>query len=248
MKKNLLPLTVPTLILTGCLSFIAPAFHAAGNTTTWTGGGGDNNWGTPGNWSGGTTPSGGGNAIINFAGSTRLAPFNNYGTFTQYQSILFSSGAGAFTLNGNNIKFYGKIENNSSALETVNFTSIVAVGGSGATDNQFNPVFGNLTINNAVILDNNSLLNVYGNNSKILTFNGVISNGASSTGSVRVNENSTVVYKGANTYTGNTEINTGTIRVDANPGNAISNYFVGNGGTTATAATLLLGGANGTGG
>ena len=194
-----------SLLLTGSLSFFAASLQASGNTTTWTGGGSDDNWGTSGNWSGGVTPSGGGDDIINFAGSTRLTPNNNYTAFTQFQSILFSTGAGAFTLGGNDIKFYGKIENNSTSLQTVNFASIVAVGGNGATANQFNAVSGNLTINSAVILDNSSLLNVYGNNGKVLTFNGVISNG-NATGSLKINQTSTVVLANTNTYTGDTTI------------------------------------------
>jgi hypothetical protein len=103
------------------ISLPGPDSITSGNTTTWTGGGANDDWGTSGNWAFGTTPSGGGDDIINFAGTTRLTPNNNYGAFTQFQSIFFNSGAGSFTLNGNAIKLYGKIENDSSSTQTINF-------------------------------------------------------------------------------------------------------------------------------
>ncbi len=57
----------------------------------------------------------------------------------------------------------------------------------------------------------------------------------------------TLVYQGNQGYTGTTAIDTGAIRVDIAQTNS-GNYFVGNGGTTGTAASLMLGGAGGTGG
>src|SRR5438552_2748547 len=74
-------------------------------TDTWTGGGGDGNWNTAGNWdagSGNAPPLA--NDILQFGGSTNLNTTNNYATspsFTQFNGINFLAGAGSFTLGGN---------------------------------------------------------------------------------------------------------------------------------------------------
>ncbi len=207
------------------LLFVPQLTRAAGNNTTWTGGGGNDDWGTSGNWSGGITPSGGGDDIINFAGTTRLTPNNNYGAYTQYQSIFFNSGAGSFTLNGNAVKLYGKIQNDSSSLQTVNFGAVVLNNG---TATEINPVSGDLRIQSGVVLDTPQL-RVFGNNGKTVTFDGAIANG-SATGSVAINQNSVVVYNAANTYTGGTFVNAGQLRF----------------GTGSASGTLTLGDTSGT--
>jgi len=59
-----------------------------------------------------------------------------------------------------------------------------------------------------------------------------------------------VIFGAANTYSGQTDIDTGTLRVDVAPATTSGTFFVGNGnsGYTASPATLVLGGAGGTGG
>lgn len=66
-------------------------------TSTWDGGGGDNNFSTAANWTGDTAPVAATTTSYIFTGSTRLAPniqSNNYNT----SSITFDSGAGAFVI------------------------------------------------------------------------------------------------------------------------------------------------------
>lgn len=74
----------------------------------------------------------------------------------------------------------------------------------------------------------------------------VVSN---STGSGRVTQNGTGLLRfgAANTYSNETDINAGTIRVDVAPSGTgiLSTYYVGNGAATGTAANLLLGGGAG---
>ncbi|MEO8614728.1 MAG: autotransporter-associated beta strand repeat-containing protein [Luteolibacter sp.] len=77
-------------------------------------------------------------------------------------------------------------------------------------------------------------------------FSGAIYNSTGS-GSVLKQGTGTLIYEGAQTYTGSTAIDAGAIRVDAAP-NVTGTYFLGNGGTTGTAASLVLGGSGGTGG
>ena len=64
---------------------------------------------------------------------------------------------------------------------------------------------------------------------------------SSGTGSVTKNGTGTLIYQGNQGYTGTTAINAGAIRIDTAQTNG-GTYFVGNGGTTGTSASLLLGG------
>ena len=83
---------------------------------TWNGGGNDNFWQTAANW-GGTAPVTS-NALF-FAGTTRLAPTNDFSSLT-IAGLTFSSTAGAFTLSGNAVGLGGGITNNSASLQTIN--------------------------------------------------------------------------------------------------------------------------------
>src|SRR5262249_26114332 len=59
-------------LATACL--LVPV--ASADAQTWAGGGGDNNWSTAANWSGGT-PVSANTTNVTFSGSTRLAPNQN---------------------------------------------------------------------------------------------------------------------------------------------------------------------------
>ena len=88
------------------------------------------------------------------------------------------------------------------------------------------PTQGDLTISGGVIMDSNGTLSVYGNNGHVLTLNGAISNGASSTGNFQLMQNSVVVFNAVNSYTGFTNINAGELRIGASGGiNASSSIF-----------------------
>ncbi len=86
-------------------------------TPTWTGGGADDNWTTPGNW-GGTAPVAT-NALV-FDGNTQTTNNNNFAANTAFDGITFNPTAGAFVLGGNSIALAGDIVNNSSSAQTVN--------------------------------------------------------------------------------------------------------------------------------
>nr|MBA3936178.1 autotransporter-associated beta strand repeat-containing protein [Planctomycetota bacterium] len=110
------------LVLAGCS-------HLAAATSTWTGGGGDNNWTTAANW-GGVAPVAG-DALV-FAGSTRLTPNVDFAAGTSFASITFDNTAGAFTIGGNRITITSAITNNSAATETLacDISGTYGVGGS----------------------------------------------------------------------------------------------------------------------
>src|SRR5215208_4529168 len=75
---------------------IVPAANAA--TSTWDGGGGDDNWSTGANWSNDAAPIA--NDALVFDGGTRLTPSNDFAPNTTFSGITFNSTAGAFTLGG----------------------------------------------------------------------------------------------------------------------------------------------------
>lgn len=88
----------------------------------WDGGGANNNLNTANNWG----YAGGYNEVpkeydtLLFAGSTRLAPLNNFTANNEYVALNFSNNAGAFVLTGNAINLGSGITNNSANVQTIN--------------------------------------------------------------------------------------------------------------------------------
>lgn len=191
-------------------AFLAPAAALSQTTTTWTGGGGDNNWGTGANWGGSPPPTGSSSDLV-FAGTTRTNPFNNYTAFDNFRNIFFASGAGNFSITGNAIGLFGKIENLSASNQT--FALDIAA----RSTIEINPVSGNLTINSANIYLDGNQLRVFGNNSNMVTFStGTVIQNGSGAGSVALLQNSTMVMAGNNTYTGGTTIGAGRLVIATN--------------------------------
>ena len=84
----------------------------------WTGLGVNNNWSTNTNWNiKAPVPY----DVLQFAGTTRLTPFNDLTIDTPYNGITFNSGAGSFILSGNRFVLNtGDITNNSSNTQQIN--------------------------------------------------------------------------------------------------------------------------------
>ncbi|MCP5542613.1 MAG: autotransporter-associated beta strand repeat-containing protein [Akkermansiaceae bacterium] len=210
-------------------------------TFTWDGGGGDDLFGTNTNWSGDTSPSTGSGVILEFTGSTRTTPENNYSTGDNFGEWHLLSGAGSdFTITGNGFGLYGKIENDSGSGYdlTINTAGIYARDGS----IEFNPVGGDLTIGALVTLDDNAALNVYdGGNGNTLTLNGVLSggNGSGGNGSLVLNQTANVILANDNTY-GGTVINSGTT-LQVGTGGTTGSLGVGN---TANDGSLIINRSN----
>src|SRR5215212_6938498 len=218
-----------------CLLFALITFTSAltqagvTENAIWTGGGSTDNWNDTANWSSGNQPQGNdANTIIHFAGSTRTSPNNDYGAFTLEGQIVFDSGASSFTLGGNAIKLSFKIENNSSVLQTYNMSGLSLAPGSSGGVVELDPTNGDLTINtpgSAIFLDNNAELDVFG--SHTLTLNGSVQDGAGSTGKFVLQGPATVVFNAANTYTGGTFINNGSLQFGSG-GSASGTLTLGN--------------------
>ncbi|MBL9130577.1 MAG: autotransporter-associated beta strand repeat-containing protein, partial [Verrucomicrobiaceae bacterium] len=196
---------------------------------TWDGGGGDNNWGTGANWNPDGSPAPGSGNDLFFGGSTRLTPFNNYTAFDDWRNITFNTGAGSFNITGNAIDLFGKIENLSSNTQTFGLGSIAL---NSATANEFNPVNGNLTITSANIFTNGNQLKVFGNNGFTLSF--ASGTNIQQAGSVAINQNSTVIYNSAHSYSGDTFINAGKLQFAS--GGSANGSIIRIGDTSGTAA------------
>ncbi len=218
-------------------AFVASQTALAGNT--WDGGGGNDDWGTADNWDPNGAPAPGSGNDLFFAGTTRLTPVNNYADFDDWRHITFNSGAGSFNITGNAIDLFGKIENSGSNTQTFNLT--IGTGSVSGGFIEMNPVSGNLNVGGANVFLGNNQLRVFGDNGNTLTFGtGTIISGTS--GTVAINQNSTVVYQSAHTYTGGTFINAGTLQFNA--GGSASSSALQLGDTSGTKnASLFIGGA-----
>jgi autotransporter-associated beta strand protein len=165
---------------------------AKASSYLWTGGGTDNNWTDAANW-GGAAPTGQPLDNLYFGGASRLNPVADTLNPWQLNNISFDSGAGAFTLSGNQIQFDGgssSLNQYSSNAQTIqnaiDFNAATTFGGSGTGTVTLN---GTLTGSHAIT--ENSLA----------TF--IITNTDSYSGSISIN-NGTFQISGGNGALGTT--------------------------------------------
>jgi autotransporter-associated beta strand protein len=173
---------------------IGPALAA---TSTWNGGGGDANWSTGGNWTGGT-PVGSSTTDIIFAGSTNTGtssvPLNqNIANPLVLNSLAFSANAGNFFLSGLDLRFGGA--NNTITQNSSNAQSIANI--------IRGPSSGVVT------------LTLAGDGTGLVTMSGAIESGTGGRDYAVVKSgNSTFLLSGVNTYAGGTTINAGTLAIN----------------------------------
>ena len=189
------------------LAIAAVPAHAQTNSQTWDGGGGDNNWSTAANWTNDTVPI---NQFVDFAGTTRTNPNNDIaaGKYIYEMRLKNTTSGQSFTLDGNSVFVH-------NAVRTYDVAS------------------GNIT---DVINMNIDTLNghwVTGTNHD-LTMNGLAGSGSD----VLIKSGGgTLTLAGANTYTGATTVNAGTLKV-TNSSNTPS-YTIASGATLDISATPL---------
>lgn len=164
------------------LSYTSLSFS---QTSTWDGGGGNNNWTTANNWVGDTIPVSSSNLQLIFQGTTRLTAAANVTNPWVAHSITFSNNAGGFTVSSSGgvpIQLWSGITNNSTNTQTIsaplhlsNSISIfnedgfltlsgVVSGGNGLTKSGTNRLTlsgnstysGGLTIDEGIVLLNNA--------------------------------------------------------------------------------------------
>jgi hypothetical protein len=174
------------------------------STKTWDGGDVDDNlWTSATNWVGDVAPVEGDYLV--FAGSTRLTPNNDFANETSFGSITFSLGAGNFTLSGNNFIIYG----GSSAI-TGNHTSATMTIQNNLTFGTAAPTIttlsgGTLDITGTI---NNGGYAITNTCAGTLNVSGIISG----TGGFTKDAAGTLTLAGANTYSGSTNVNGGTLK------------------------------------
>jgi len=96
------PRRAPLLLGLVLFGILLSAAAARAATSTWTGGGADDNWTTPANW-GGIAPSAGDDLVFP-GGTPRLSPNNDFGAGTSFNTITFTGASGGYTLTGNTIQ------------------------------------------------------------------------------------------------------------------------------------------------
>jgi|GEM_PF-1123679 len=234
---------------------LLPAVSArAQSTYTWNGGSGTTgNWSDAANWggSGPANPQG----FLNFPGLTRTSSTNDFANGSPGFQIYFKTGANAFTLYGNSIVFYDfggtdpNLQNEGAFTnQTINFAvtngNTHLSGGVGILNINLNAgtAQGPLTFNGPFSSKdglNLRVLNVSGSNA--VTFNGVISDFPGGGGVMALTQlgTGTTRLSAANTYSGDTSINNGTLRISANNGLANSGNFIRLGDTAGSAGANL---------
>jgi autotransporter-associated beta strand protein len=183
-----------------------------------------NGLGTNSNWStalnwGGAAPTT--HSPLVFSGPTRLNNTNDFAANTLFARLTFNATAGAFTLNGNAINLPGTVLNESPSpnAQTINLNLNLLAGG-GTFDAAAGA--GNVTVN------------------------GVISGAGVA---LTKNGPNTLILTNANTYSGGTTINAGTLQVGTGGATGSIAGNVTNNGTLAVnrTGTLALGNITGTG-
>ena len=212
-----LPASVTRFI---CALIFMAASHAAFAGWTWTGNGGNVNWSTGTNWSGGLAPTSGSTTDLTFAGSTNTGsaavPLNqNIGNPFQLNSLTFASGSGSFFLGGNPLAFTG--------------TSNTISQGSSSDQSIANNI--------SAVTSSTVTLTLGGNGTGIVTLSGIIASGSGSKDyAVSKTGTSTFTLSGANTYNGATTISGGVLNIR----NATGLGTTVAGTTVASGATLQL--------
>ena len=207
------------LALAGVVFFLTGAVAKAGweDLTSWKSDAGSSNLNSD-SWYNNTrgwdwhNPNYEGYRNLNFDNNHQLTMNNNFsGDGARRWRVTFAGGAtsdrqiGGSTENTfNDISGHGGaiIANNSTGNHTINFPIKLNSG------LEVNPVSGNLTLGGTINLQGN-YLSVYGNNEKILRING----GISGAGGINVEQNSTLEIAGDNSFSGNTTINAGKIKM-----------------------------------
>ena len=112
--RNLFPAFAISLCLGGCLTISGVATAATWDGDT------SGTWSVAANWTTNTAPVT--PEALTFAGTANVSTNNDFAADTVFNGITFASGAGAFTLAGNQMKLGGNITNSSSNLQTISLT------------------------------------------------------------------------------------------------------------------------------
>jgi fibronectin-binding autotransporter adhesin len=212
-------ISAPVLFVVFICALLA-AHPAAAATRTWTGGSGSsNNWSDAANW-GGTAPVAGDDLVFP-GGAARLSNTNDLAAGTSFNSITFNGASGGYSLGGNAITLVAGITtSNTSGFNVTTFPVTLSASQS------FN-LTAELDLNGPLAVGANTLTVTCGTATSF--FQDVISGN----GAFIKNGLATLVFSGAtaNTFSGTTTVNAGTLRPDKAAGVAgIAGPVVVNGG------------------
>ncbi len=220
---------------------------------TWSGGGTTTNWSDAGNWTGGAITSGYfGTLDFNSGGSVGTTSNNDVTGVNG--NLLRWTGTSPWTLGGSSISLFdnggvqAKIENQSTGLVTIN-APILFAATAGTTRGEINAVNGDITFGSTATVGITGSavagLEFFGNG-RTVTLGGIISGSGkylALRGTGANTAGNTVILNAANTYTGDTFIDTGTfVGGNSSAFGTAGIVYVGNGGSTFgnTNAAVLL--------
>jgi autotransporter-associated beta strand protein len=206
-----------------CLALVILAFcGSAGAGTTWDGGGTNDNWSTPANWSPDGVPPNDGTATLSMAGSVRPLPIVD--VIWYINMLMFSPGAAPFSLSGGPglVVYDGGIRNMSANLQRVNCT--VGLG----ANTYFDAYVGPLSVGGDIDMAN-KVLTVWG------SYTTTLSGQMFGNGSLTKKEGGTLALSGSNSnsYFGATTVEAGTLELNKS------------GGAVAIPANLVVGASGG---
>lgn len=178
-----------------CLSLLLLNAAAQAAPFTWDGGAGDNNWQSATNWSGNVAPAADGTASLVFSGETRTSAYNDFGSNTVFAGLAFANNrspgmTAAFTLSGNPIVLGGNV---TATLPTADGT---------ITDTIALPILLNGT--------RTFTPNLSGAKIHSLTLSGSVGESGGAQGLTKTGTGN-LTLSGANTYSGKTTVNGGTL-------------------------------------
>lgn len=173
------------------------------------------NWNDANNWWTNTTALPNGGEILSFGNDNQLTMTNDLSVNNRHQIIFTSYATKSRTITGttentfnnynNNSSKKPKIENNSSANQTIGFPLKW-----GNSTMELKPVSGDLTIN-SIINNNGKWTDVVSGNGKTLSIASMFGTGGLSI----ISNQTTVKITGTSTYSGKTYVNFGTLELQA---------------------------------
>ena len=185
------------------------------------------------NWLSNSHPGSGDSLYFNNTTGPRHSPYSNYGSGSWFTNIITYNGAGGIKWCGNTTWALKFENNNDPSL----FEIAASIGNLSTPDRdlELNPMgTGGIKADNSVTIAGGKQINVHGPNT--LTFAGAIS-GSSAT--LAILEGATVILTAPSTYTGDTYVNSGTLRLSATNALANSGNCVWLGDTTGAASARL---------
>lgn len=215
-----------------------------GQTTRyWSGQGSSDNMNDGNNWWSGT-PNSGDNLYFNNTAGGHHYCYSNYGSGSYFSYIIEYNGSGIFEYYGNTTYVYGIETDNTSTSDPMQFNTTIENRTSPNTALTIN-LFGASGIDflagsgNGIVMQNAQNILVYGTNT--LTVSSVISeSGTAGSGLVLEGgsgNSPTVILGAANTYTGTTTVNAGTLQIAATNAIPSGSNVVLNGGTLSSGAS-----------